>query len=292
MKTNQHKLLLIITSLLIISTIAWAAKEISKPKTFNGEQALQYAAYQLSLGPRTPGSDAHAQTVEWIQQELSNRGWVVEIQEETAGGVTVRNIVARRGQGTPWIILGAHYDSRIAADRDQDTARRTEPVPGANDGASGVAVLLELARVIPANLEKQVWLVFFDAEDNGDYSGSGWIIGSQAFVAGLEGKPDSVVIIDMIGDADLNVYMEKNSHPELTTEIWGVAAELGYVQFVPEYRYRIIDDHMPFLEAGIQAIDIIDFDYPYWHTTQDTLDKISAESLKAIGDTLLAWLLR
>ena len=84
----------------------------------------------------------------------------------------------------------------------------------------------------------------------------------------------------MVGDKDLNIYMEGNSNPDLNTEIWSVAKELGYSQFIPTYKYDLIDDHIPFIQAGIRAVDVIDFDYPYWHTTNDTLDKVSAESLQ------------
>ena len=107
----------------------------------------------------------------------------------------------------------------------------------------------------------------------------------------LTGKPNAVVVVDMIGDKDLNIYQEKNSNRNLIDEIWSQAAGLGYsTQFIPKYKYPMIDDHTPFLMAGIPAIDIIDFDYPYWHTTADTPDKVSAQSLKVVGDTLLAWL--
>jgi Zn-dependent M28 family amino/carboxypeptidase len=165
-------------------------------------------------------------------------------------------------------------------------------VPGANDGASGVAVLLELARSLPKTLHGQIWLVMIDNEDNGDIPGWDWLLGSQAFVNQLKGKPDAAVIIDMIGDADLNIYMEKNSNRQLNIQIWNQAASLGYgQQFIDSYKYQMIDDHVPFLNAGIPAVDIIDFDYPYWHTTQDTVDKVSAKSLQAVGDTLRGWLL-
>lgn len=293
-KKYQKEFLFTTIIIATLTAIFWLVKQPFQIQTdtFSGERALEDVAYQLSLGPRTPGSAAHAEEVEWIQDELTRSGWAVELQETIVSGVVVRNIIAKRGQGVPWIILGAHYDSRIEADQDSDPNRRKMPVPGANDGASGIAVLLELARIIPADLDKQVWLVFFDAEDNGSYDGRGWIIGSRAFVDELIGKPDAVVIVDMIGDADLNIYKEKNSNPELTNEIWEIASGLGYGQFIPEYKYRMTDDHTPFLEANIAAIDIIDFDYPYWHTTQDTLDKVSAESMQAIGDTLLAWILR
>ncbi|HEY9087597.1 MAG TPA: M28 family peptidase [Anaerolineaceae bacterium] len=263
------------------------------PGPFNGESALGFVQYQVNLGPRVVGSPQHAQLVDWMQSQVQSYGWQVEVQETTYQGQPVRNVIAKRGSGTPWVIIGAHYDSRMVADQDSDPAKQTDPVPGANDGASGVAVLVELARVLPDDLNKQVWLVFFDSEDNGRLPGWDWILGSRAFVEALEGTPDSVVIVDMIGDADLNIYKERNSDPELTDEIWQIAAEAGYgEQFIPEPKHSMLDDHTPFLENGIRAIDIIDFDYPYWHTSEDTADKVSAHSLEAVGETLRLWLLK
>jgi Zn-dependent M28 family amino/carboxypeptidase len=136
-------------------------------------------------------------------------------------------------------------------------------------------------------------LVFFDGEDNGHIPGWDWILGSRGFVSTLEDKPDEVVIVDMIGDSDLNIYWEKNSDPNLSMQIWDIAARLGYAnQFIPSEKHKILDDHLPFLEVGIPSIDIIDFDYPHWHTTGDTVDKISAESLTVVGETLRQWLLQ
>lgn len=257
---------------------------------FDGERALQDVEFQVSLGPRIPGSKGHTQIIAWLTLELESAGWEVVIQQTEFNGKPVENIIAKRGAGRPWVILGAHYDTRIYADRDADPALQTQPVPGANDGASGVAVLLGLARVLPAGVDKQIWLVFFDSEDNGRIEDWDWIMGSRAFVASLENRPDSVVIVDMVGDADLNLYLEKNSDPTIAREIWDVARQIGFSQFILDYKHSILDDHTPFLEAGIPAVDIIDFDYPYYHTTQDTPDKVSAQSLKAVGDTLFAWL--
>jgi hypothetical protein len=272
------------------------------PAEFDGERAMQEVEAQVALGPRLPGSQAHAQLVAYFVEELEEAGWSVEIKETSRMGHPVRNVVARRGEGRPWVVLGAHYDTRQLADRDPDPAKRAEPVPGANDGASGAAVLLELARALPEELEGrswagQIWLVFFDAEDQGDIPGWDWILGSQAFVDGLlaqpePGLPDSAVIVDMIGDADLNIHLEQNSDPALSAAIWSQAAALGYVDdFIPTPKYSMLDDHTPFLRAGVPAVDLIDFDYPYWHTTGDTPDKVSAASLEAVGKTLLAWLL-
>ncbi len=261
---------------------------------FDGERALSFVEYQVSLGPRTPNSEGHAKIVDWLQRDLTEQGWLVELQEVSGLDEPIRNIVAYRDEidaDVPWYIIGAHYDTRIFADRDPNPENRTRPVPGANDGASGVAVLLELARTIPEDYPAEVWLVFFDAEDNGRIQGRDWILGSRAFVETLDDYPDAVIIVDMIGDAHLNIYMEKNSHQGLTAEVWGQAAKLGYSDyFISTEKHSIVDDHTPFLQAGIPAIDIIDFDYPYWHTVEDTVDKVSAQSLKIVGDTLLAWL--
>ncbi len=262
---------------------------------FDGERALEDIKTQLSFGPRIPGEEGHFVFREWLGGQLYQAGWQVKEQVSLSpDGREIRNVVAYRlGMEEPpkgWVVLGAHYDTRIVADEDLDPAKRAYPVPGANDGASGVAVLLELARVLPE--DAPVWLVFFDAEDNGRIPGWDWILGSREFVAQLEKKPTAAVIVDMVGDRELNLPIEQNSSPRLVAEIWGQAAALGYSdRFLSTPGYRMLDDHTPFLEAGIPAVDIIDFDYPYWHTTEDTLDKVSAESLQAVGDTVLAWLL-
>ena len=258
---------------------------------FNADRAYQDVEYQLSLGPRIPGTSGHEQILDWMESELEAENWQVERQELRINGKKVINLIASRGVGT-YILLGAHYDTRILADHDPEPSLRDDPVPGANDGASGVAVLIELARTLPENLPVAIKLVFFDAEDNGGIDDWDWILGSRAFVRELVDKPSAAIIVDMIGDADLEVYYERNSDIALMEQIWQQARNLGYENiFIPEYKHSMLDDHTPFIEAGIPAVDLIDFDYPYWHTTSDTLDKVSPESLKSIGDTLTAWLL-
>jgi glutaminyl-peptide cyclotransferase len=294
MAKKSVALYLSIIGFLFASLIGWYVFAFrTQPTTdfsiFDGQRAYEDVKTQVEFGPRVPGTAGHAQIQEWIQKELESAGWQVEIQESEALGHPIENIVAKRSEESPQIILGAHYDTRLYAYNDPEPSNHREYVPGANDGASGVAVLLELARTLPEDTAP-TWLVFFDAEDNGNIESWDWILGSREFVRNNSFQPRAVVIVDMIGDADLNIYKEYNSNPELTDEIWNTAKSLGYEsKFIPEYKHDMLDDHTPFLEAGFPAIDIIDFDYPYWHTIQDTVDKVSAESLEIVGRTIWTW---
>ncbi|MCP4142790.1 MAG: M28 family peptidase [Chloroflexi bacterium] len=298
---KKNSIIFLLSILLFVSGGVFIYKSFSPrtrpepaPAKFDGGRALQDVYRQTDLGPRIPNSDAHAQARAWMQTELEEAGWQVDIQPFEKLGHKGYNLIASHGEADPEIILGAHYDSRIYADHDPDVEKRNQAVLGANDGASGVAILLELARKIPAQQpapHSSIWLVFFDLEDNGNIPKWKWILGSQAFVDGYTLNPDAVIILDMLGDADLNIYLEKNSDPKLRAEIWAHAAVLGYEDiFIAKEKFSMLDDHTPFLEAGLPAIDIIDFDYPYWHTTEDTPDKISAESLEIVGNTILSWL--
>jgi len=261
-------------------------------QVFNGQRAYQDVQYQVSLGPRIPGLPGHRNVISWIRTELVNNGWQVEFQKTEYQGKDIINVIGFREKGLEYLLIGAHYDSRIRADQDPDAARNGQPVPGANDGASGVGVLLELARVLPEELSLPVRLVFFDAEDNGGIEDWEWIMGSRAFVRDIEVLPAIAVIVDMIGDADLNIYYEYNSQETILEQIWNQAHALGYQEvFIKEFKHSMIDDHTPFLEAGVPAVDMIDFDYPFWHTTADTVDKVSPDSLEMVGKTLQAWIL-
>jgi Zn-dependent M28 family amino/carboxypeptidase len=257
--------------------------------SFDSSRAYADVQTQVAFGPRPPGSAGHAKVHDWIRAELESAGWVVEVQQTERLGHPIYNIIAKRNADAPQVILAAHYDTRFMADNDPDPASQTQAPLGANDGASGVAVLLELARSLPKETVP-LWLVFFDAEDNGRIEGWDWVLGSRAFVEEIPVRPEAVVIVDMIGDSDLNIHLEQSSNPVIRAEIWGTAEKLGYGgQFINQEKYNMLDDHTPFLEAGIPAVDIIDFDYPHYHTMQDTLDKVSAESLQAVGETLWNW---
>ena len=297
MTKKSIALYLSIIGLLLLGAIGWYIysflfQPTTVSSTFDGQRAYADVQTQVAFGSRVPGTEGHAKALEWIRAELESAGWQVEIQSSEALGHPVKNIVAIRSDQPPQFIIGAHYDTRMFADQDPDPAQHTTYVPGANDGASGVSVLLGLARSLP-KATVPIWLVFFDTEDNGNIEGWDWILGSREFVKNNPIQPRAAIVVDMIGDADLNVYKERNSNPELTNAIWAAAKELGYVsKFIPEYKYSMIDDHTPFLQAGIPAVDLIDFDYPYWHTVQDTPDKVSAESLQTVGETLRTWVMQ
>ena len=293
MRSKPVIITLIILIALLIGFLTFRSVLISGKQQagFDGQRALEFVEKQVAFGPRITGTEGQARMLVWLEESLAKDGWNTEIQTGEMLKHPISNLIAKRGEGNPWIVLGAHYDTRMVADRDPDPQNRTLPVPGANDGASGVAVLLELAHVIPSQIPGQVWLVFFDAEDNGDIPGWDWILGSRYFVENLKTYPDAAIIVDMVGDADLNIFVERNSDLTLVLQIWGQAATLGYATyFVPIFKHSLIDDHSPFLWASIPAVDIIDFDYPYWHTLEDKPDKVSADSLQVVGNTLLTWL--
>ncbi len=261
------------------------------PIRFSGEAAFKHVTAQMNFGPRPAGSEANIKTGNYIKDELTKSVWQAEFQTFTYKGVTIRNVIGKAGVGKGAIIIvGAHYDTRPRADR--DAIAPNAPMPGANDGASGVAVLLELARALDQkNLKNEIWLAFFDAEDRGDLDGWEWIVGSSYMAKSLTAQPKAMILADMIGDADQQIYYDASSDPLLSKELFTIAAQLGYEKnFIPQVKYSMMDDHTPFLQRGIPSVDLIDFDYPYWHTTQDTADKLSAASLERVGRVIQAYI--
>jgi len=261
------------------------------PLTFSGGEAFQQAAAQTAFGPRPTGSEAGWATGDYIIGRLTELGWETDAQVTEFKGVRLRNIIGRAGTG-PVIIVGAHYDTRPHADL--DPVNPDQSILGANDGASGVAVLLELARVLDkAALDNEVWLAFFDAEDRGNLDGWPFSVGASYMAKNLTVTPQAVIVLDMVGDLDQRFYYERNSDQNILAELWDIAASLGYQeQFIPQAKWAIIDDHAPFAALGLPAVDVIDFDYPAWHTAGDTLDQISAESLERIGRVMEVYLER
>jgi Zn-dependent M28 family amino/carboxypeptidase len=257
----------------------------------------------MSFGPRIPGQPGHRQTGDWLLAELRARADTVIVQEirhvTRRGGDTLqlRNFFARfRPEATERVLLLAHWDTRPHADQSQNLGQQRLPVPGANDGASGVAILLGVADALKLRAPTMgVDLLFVDGEDYGDFADStDVLIGSRWFAAHQPAgyQPLFAVLFDMVGDKDLQIYQEGNSlavAPEVVQRVWRAAAGLGYERhFVPAVRHTLTDDHVSLQRAGIHAIDVVDFDYPFWHTTDDTIDKVSAASLQIVGDVAVA----
>ncbi|MFA0773767.1 MAG: hypothetical protein PVTTEEND_000283 [Candidatus Fervidibacter sp.] len=273
---------------------------------FDGQRAFDLLVQQVNFGPRIPDTEPSRQTQQLITQKLQEAGAQVLRQEFTVTyrGATYRmvNVLGvLKGRSDRKVLLCAHYDTRPVADQDPNPANRNKPIPGANDGASGVAVLLEIARVLKTHQPpRTVVFAFFDGEDLGDVSDGGMFFGSKFFarnltVNGVNLRAEMGVLLDMVGDRDFRSTDETFSRqfaPQVVDGILRAAKVLGYggLFFQPP-AMSIMDDHLPLNEAGIPTADIIDFDYPYWHTLQDTPDKCSAETLAIVGRTVLQWLM-
>jgi Zn-dependent M28 family amino/carboxypeptidase len=257
---------------------------------------------QCAMGPRYPGSGGHLAVQRYIAEKLRRCGASVSVQPFDAvpsDGDTLRlvNIIANyRTRARERVLIGAHYDTRPRADRDPDPANREAPIIGANDGASGAAVLLEIARLLgEAEPPVGVDLVFFDGEDWGAEGRiDDYLLGSKHFATHLRGyRPRAVIVVDMVGERGAAFPVEgfsQSAAPDLCNDLLSIAARLGVSQFRREPGSSIIDDHVPFIQEGLPAIDIIDFEYPYWHTLADTPDKCSPESLGAVGAVIVHYL--
>ena len=292
---------------LAIGVACTARGGASRPREFTGERAFTYLQQQMQFGPRIPGTPGHERTGDWILAHLRATADTVAIQSFThvtrrGASLHLRNFLARfRPTVTERVLLLAHWDTRPRADQSQNLGQQRLPVPGANDGASGVALLLGLADVLKAKPPAVgVDLLFTDGEDYGT-SWSAWeadtsdvLIGSRYFAAHQPPsyQPLFAVLFDMVADKDQQFYYEGNSQafaPEVVDRVWRTAADLGYSRvFIPGVKPTLTDDHVALQKAGIHAIDVVDFDYPYWHTTEDTIDKVSAASLQVVGDVAVA----
>jgi glutaminyl-peptide cyclotransferase len=260
---------------------------------------------QVDAGPRVPGTPGHAQVRDWIAAELTRLGGRVERQsftDSTTGRpLALVNVIghfeARRASGGRRIALCAHYDSRPWCDQDPDSAHRSDPLPGANDGGSGVAVLLEVAELMARRAPAvAVDLVFFDGEDQGSASEpEGFCLGARHYARQLVvtgERPLAAFLFDMVGDRELEIHPEVQSAERaanLVALVLDGARATGARQFKSDPRYSIMDDHIPLLDAGVPAVDIIDFDYAAWHTHRDTPDQVSAGSLAQVAG-VAAWL--
>ena len=267
---------------------------------FDGEKANSSVSFQTSLGPRVPGSEASSALRESIKQNLT--GWRILETTHFVDGMILTNLFATWNYGLgSEVILAAHYDTRDRAERDPDPNLTMTPILGANDGASGVAALIELGRIIPSmNLNHEITLFFTDGEDQGETPS---LLGAKAWSENLSNedadKIESFILLDMIGDADLTI---SKAYPGNDTLWERVEVAIDYLgdnceNYNKDYYDRsppgvlVLDDHVWAIAKGIPAIDIIDIKYGpnatefggHWHTHNDTADKVSAESLSKIG---------
>lgn len=272
----------------------------------SGDAILKLVEAQVALGPRVPGSEAHAALGRLLRDRLDASGAEVTVQEFSldfrGARLSCRNVIgvfrARDAQAGP-LLLGSHYDCRFRADRERDPARREQPIPGANDGGSGTAVFLHmLPRLGAGDLPRDVVVAFLDAEDLGNIDGMDFALGAEWLAAH---PPEGVtiseaVILDMVGGRDMILDIDAHilgspSSRRLTTDLFGLGMERGWAPFARDKKDRlkyIVSDHSPFMRRGIPSCILIDIDYPQWHTQADLPGAMSAESLAAIEEAL--WL--
>ncbi|MBD5201621.1 MAG: M28 family peptidase [Bacteroidales bacterium] len=285
---------------------AEASERVEVP-VFDADSAFAYVKRQVDFGPRVPNTAAHRATTEWLAESLRRRGAEVVEQKALlkAFDGTMLNATNIIGQFNPEaedrLLLLAHYDCRPWADEDADESKRSLPVDGANDGASGVGVLLEVARQIALkNPGCGVDILFVDAEDYGsDEDEDSWALGTKYFVEHpfKEGYvATEAILLDMVGGRDARFYHEyfsQQNAPSLASRVWACAEEAGYGdRFINRLGGAVNDDHRRLIDAGIPAIDIIEYNpssgfNPAWHTSADNMDNIDAATLKAVGQTLL-----
>lgn len=273
---------------------------------FDSSKAWAQLIKQCDFGPRTPGSAGHRQCRDWLQEEMKKSCENVRLQpfshrwSQTGRVVDMWNVIGEQNwkDASVRVLLLAHWDTRPTADMEIDYRNQKKPIVGANDGASGVAVLLELMRVLKDRLPKEVGVAYLmvDGEDLGPDLDE-MFLGADYYSRNPGSpKPDYGILLDMVGDKDLQIPMEPNSHyyaPALLKAFYLHAKTAGMEGAFPQrWGPTIEDDHIPLNKRGIPTIDLIDFDYKPWHTLADTPDKCSAESLGKVGKTLELWMLK
>lgn len=279
------------------------AATAAAPK-FDGQSAFKDLEKQVSFGPRVPNQKGHVACADYLIETLKPLADSVERQPFTqrvgSQNLRMNNILARwKGTGGKnGVLLCAHWDTRPTADFEENPEDRRKPILGANDGASGVAVLLEAARMFKKNPPPvPVMIVFFDGEDFGP-GVDRMFLGSRYFARKLPADvPRRGILLDMVGDRDLQIpkeaYSVQNAQ-EVVDEVYDLAAALGHGKYFPRLVDRAIeDDHIPLQQRGLKVIDLIDFDYgpdhTWWHTLEDTPDKCSPQSLAVVGEVVTRW---
>tara|TARA_B100001179_G_scaffold371_1_gene249 strand:- start:2535 stop:3473 length:939 start_codon:yes stop_codon:yes gene_type:complete len=276
---------------------------------FSGVKAFEYLEKQCEFGPRNPGSTGHKEFANYLENFLKEHSDNILIQDfEYIEPVTEnlrqgKNFIVQFNQTAEYrLLIGAHWDTRAVSEQDKNMEQKTLPVLGANDGASGTAILMTLYDLFAVDEPPiGIDLVFFDAEDVGrSFEGNTFAVGSEFFSKNLPiEKPDFAIIVDMVGDKQLNLPIERFSYniaPKKVKEIWDMAEDLSLNAFEKRIVEEIYDDHVPLWEnAQIPAIDIIDFKYPnlfynHWHTQQDIPENCSPKSLEQVGTLLLNYI--
>jgi glutaminyl-peptide cyclotransferase len=289
-------------TVLLLLLLPACRERASHVREFEGPSAFRYIETQVAFGPRIPGTEAHRRAAAWLDSLLRRRADTVIAQSWThvtakGDSLPLTNFIARFNPAAgKRILFLAHWDSRPTADSPTSTDS-TKPVPGANDGGSGVAVLLGVADVLKRTPPSVgVDLLFVDGEDYGDFTKTpkDVLIGSRYYAAHPAPGPQPLyaVLFDLVADKDLQIFQEGNSlvgAPEVVELVWDTARDLGYAgTFVATPKHTLIDDHLELQKVGIRAIDVVDFDYPWWHTKDDTVDKVSGASLQIVGDVAVA----
>jgi hypothetical protein len=275
-------------------------RSASERPAFDAARAFVLLEKQTQFGPRVSGRPGHDACLTFLADTLRAATPHVRLQE-FAGTVSgeehrLTNLIASfRPELHDRVLLCAHWDTRPWADQDPDSTKHAQPILGADDGASGVAVLLEIARQLsrkppPVGVD----IALFDGEDLGSEAAPQLFSqGAQAFARERAAhRPRVAIVLDMVGDKDLSLSIERNSWdsaPRVVRDIWAFGQRWYHDVYSDEVGYDLLDDHVPLIRAGIPAIDIIDFRYPYWHTLADTPDKCSPQSLEAVGVPVLAY---
>ena len=305
---DKMKRILVLVLILFFSCNTEPRNSIDIPN-FDSNKAFTYLVKQCEFGPRNPGSSGHLEFSNYLEAFLSELegNFIVQefiyIEPITNMERNGKNFIIQFNENAEYrLLLGAHWDTRSLSDQDEEVENRSLPVLGANDGASGTSVLMELATIISEkNPEIGIDIVFFDAEDGG-FSGQPetFALGSRFFAENLPiVKPNFAIIVDMVGDKNLSIPIERISYniaPEKVKEIWNLAEELSLPAFKKTIDLEIYDDHVPLWEvAAIPAIDIIDFQYPnmfynHWHTQRDTPENCSPQSLGQVGNLLVNYI--
>ncbi len=272
---------------------------------FDGKEAFKFLTAQTDFGPRAIGLPAHDKCLKYLEGEMRKYADTVSLQPFTHRGyegqpLSMTNVFASfNPKATTRILLLAHWDSRPRADQDPDIKKRNTPILGANDGASGVAVLLEIAKHLKQRPPAiGVDMLLDDGEDYGkEGDNANYLLGVKYFAKHLppDFHPAFGILLDMVGDKELEIMREPYSihfAPDVVDMVWATARQLGVYQFSDQTQNAVMDDHLPLNEVNVKTIDLIDFNYPddsnrYWHTTEDTPDKCSPESLEAVGKVLM-----